>query len=119
MTHDVLSQILILLAGSVLVLSLVRRVALPPILGYLLVGMMLGPSALDLVTNEHAVMLLAEFGVVFLVFTLGLEFSLARMVAMKSEVSVMPSRAQASPSTRLSSEKYSSGLFLAGVAESR
>jgi CPA2 family monovalent cation:H+ antiporter-2 len=86
MTNDVLSQILILLAGSVLVLSLVRRVALPPILGYLLVGLLLGPSALDLVTNEHAVTLLAEFGVVFLVFTLGLEFSLARMVAMKAEV---------------------------------
>ena len=86
MTDDVLSQILILLAGSVLVLSLVRRVALPPILGYLLVGLLLGPSALDLVTNEHAVALLAEFGVVFLVFTLGLEFSLARMVAMKAEV---------------------------------
>jgi CPA2 family monovalent cation:H+ antiporter-2 len=86
MTDNVLSQILILLAGSVLVLSLVRRVALPPILGYLLVGLLLGPSALDLVTNEHAVALLAEFGVVFLVFTLGLEFSLARMVAMKAEV---------------------------------
>ena len=86
MTDDVLSQILILLAGSVLVLSLVRRVALPPILGYLLVGLLLGPSALDLVTNEHAVALLAEFGVVFLVFTLGLEFSLPRMVAMKAEV---------------------------------
>ena len=86
MTDDVLSQILILLAGSVLVLSLVRRVALPPILGYLLVGLLLGPSALDLVTDEHAVALLAEFGVVFLVFTLGLEFSLARMVAMKAEV---------------------------------
>ena len=86
MTDDVLSQILILLAGSVLVLSLVRRVALPPILGYLLVGLLLGPSALDLVTDEHAVALLAEFGVVFLVFTLGLEFSLPRMVAMKAEV---------------------------------
>lgn len=86
MTDDVLSQILILLAGSVLVLSVVRRVALPPILGYLLVGLLLGPSALDLVTDESAVALLAEFGVVFLVFTLGLEFSFARMVAMKSEV---------------------------------
>ena len=45
--------------------------------------------------------------------------SILRYRAMKSEVSVMPSRAQASPSTKLSSEKYSSGLFFAGVAESR
>ena len=86
MAGDFLSQILILLAGSLLVLSLVRRFALPPILGYLVVGMLLGPNALGLVTNDETVRVLAEIGVVFLVFTLGLEFSLARMIAMKSEV---------------------------------
>jgi len=86
MAGDTLSQILILLAGSVAVLTLVRRFALPPILGYLVVGMILGPHALGLVSDAEAVQLLAEIGVVFLVFTLGLEFSLARMVAMKREV---------------------------------
>jgi CPA2 family monovalent cation:H+ antiporter-2 len=86
MAHDNLSQILILLAGSLLVLSLVRRFKLPPILGYLVVGMLLGPHALGLVSDDDAIRTLAEIGVVFLVFTLGLEFSLARMVAMKSEV---------------------------------
>ena len=86
MAGDILSQILILLAGSVAVLTLVRRFALPPILGYLVVGMVLGPHALGLVADASAVQLLAEIGIVFLVFTLGLEFSLARMVAMKAEV---------------------------------
>ena len=86
MAGDFLSQILILLAGSLLVLSLVRRFRLPPILGYLVVGMLLGPNAFGLVPNDATVRLLAEIGIVFLVFTLGLEFSLARMVAMKSEV---------------------------------
>src|SRR4029453_9132090 len=86
MAGEILSQILVLLAASVLVLSLVRRFALPPILGYLVVGMLLGPHALGLVANDEAVRLLAEIGVVFLVFTLGLEFSLARMIAMKAEV---------------------------------
>ena len=86
MGGDLLSQILILLAGSLLVVSLVRRFALPPILGYLVVGMILGPHALGLVVDAEGVRLLAEIGVVFLVFTLGLEFSLARMVVMKSEV---------------------------------
>jgi CPA2 family monovalent cation:H+ antiporter-2 len=86
MGGDILSQILILLAGSVAVLTAVRRFALPPILGYLVLGMILGPHALGLASDAEAVKLLAEFGVVFLVFTLGLEFSLARMVAMKSEV---------------------------------
>src|SRR5512137_2819762 len=68
------------------ILSLVRRIKLPPVLGYLVVGMLLGPHALGLVPDDASVRLLAEIGVVFLVFTLGLEFSLARMVAMKSEV---------------------------------
>ncbi len=86
MAGDVLSQILILLAGALLVLSMVRRFALPPILGYLLVGMLLGPHALNLASDAAAVAMLAEIGVVFLVFTLGLEFSLARMIAMKAEV---------------------------------
>jgi len=86
MRGDILSQILILLAGSVAVLSVVRRVDLPPILGYLVVGMLLGPHALGLASDTASVQLLAEIGVVFLVFTLGLEFSFARMMAMKSEV---------------------------------
>jgi CPA2 family monovalent cation:H+ antiporter-2 len=86
MTGDLLSQILILLAASLAVLSLVRRFQLPPIMGYLVVGMLLGPNALGFVADDARVRLLAEIGVVFLVFTLGLEFSLARMIAMKSEV---------------------------------
>ncbi len=86
MPGELLTQILILLAGSLLVLSLVRRFRLPPILGYLVVGMLLGPHSLGLVSNDASIRLLAEIGVVFLVFTLGLEFSLARMVAMKAEV---------------------------------
>ena len=86
MAGEFLTQILILLASSLLVLSVLRRFRLPPILGYLVVGMLLGPHSLALVSNDESIRQLAEIGVVFLVFTLGLEFSLARMVAMKSEV---------------------------------
>src|SRR5690349_18526276 len=59
---------------------------LPPILGYLVVGMALGPFALGLVGESTTTSLLAELGVTFLLFTLGLEFSLPRMLAMKREV---------------------------------
>ena len=59
MANDFLVQILVLLAGSLLVLSLVRRFDLPPILGYLVVGMLLGPHALGLVPNDATVRLLA------------------------------------------------------------
>lgn len=84
--HSALTQILVLLAAAVVVVYAMRRVKLPPILGYLLVGMALGPHAFGLATNAEATRALAEFGVVFLVFTLGLEFSFPRLVAMKWEV---------------------------------
>jgi CPA2 family monovalent cation:H+ antiporter-2 len=84
--HDPLLQILILLAASVCVVAMVRKLALPAILGYLAVGMLLGPHALALAADNDTTRLLADFGVVFLVFTLGLEFSLPRLVAMRNEV---------------------------------
>jgi CPA2 family monovalent cation:H+ antiporter-2 len=87
MVHDdPLLQILILLAASVCVVAAVRKLALPAILGYLAVGMLLGPHALALAADNATTQLLADFGVVFLVFTLGLEFSLPRLVAMRWEV---------------------------------
>ncbi|MGO9036457.1 MAG: cation:proton antiporter [Steroidobacteraceae bacterium] len=86
MHNDPLLQILILLAASVCVVAAVRKLALPAILGYLAVGMLLGPHALALAVDNDTTRLLAEFGVVFLVFTLGLEFSLPRLVAMRWEV---------------------------------
>jgi CPA2 family monovalent cation:H+ antiporter-2 len=84
--HDPLLQILILLVASISVVATVRKLALPAILGYLAVGMALGPHALALAADNETTRLLADFGVVFLVFTLGLEFSLPRLIAMRSEV---------------------------------
>ena len=86
MAHIALTQILVLLAAAVVVLYGVRRLRLPPILGYLAVGMLLGPHALGLATDDAVTRALAEFGVIFLVFTLGLEFSFPRLIAMKWEV---------------------------------
>ena len=86
MHNDPLRQILILLTASVCVVAGVRKLALPAILGYLVVGMLLGPHALGLAVDNETTQLLADFGVVFLVFTLGLEFSLPRLVAMRWEV---------------------------------
>jgi monovalent cation:H+ antiporter-2, CPA2 family len=81
---SILPQLLMLLASSVVVVLLFRRLRLPPILGYLAVGMLLGPYALNFTASGIAP-ILAELGVVFLVFTLGLEFSLPRMIAMRRE----------------------------------
>ncbi|MBT8765151.1 cation:proton antiporter [Metapseudomonas boanensis] len=80
------ANLLIILAASLLVIALFRRMSLPPVLGYLCVGLMLGPSALNWVNYDQNLPQLAEMGVVFLLFTLGLEFSLARMIALRRVV---------------------------------
>jgi CPA2 family monovalent cation:H+ antiporter-2 len=86
MAHVALTQVLVLLAATVVVIYVMRRLRMPPIIGYLVVGMLLGPHAFGIATDDVVTSAMAEFGVVFLVFTLGLEFSLPRLVAMKWEV---------------------------------
>ncbi len=66
-----------------LAVVLCRRFNLPPVLGYLFVGSVIGPHALNLMGDMHRVEYLAEFGVVFLMFSIGLEFSLPKLYAMK------------------------------------
>lgn len=80
---NTLQLVLLLLGASVLVVALFRAAGLPPILGYLLVGAVTGPRALALLPADEGARELAEFGVVFLMFTIGLEFSLPRLFAMK------------------------------------
>lgn len=71
------------MAIAVLLVWLFKRISLPPILAYLVAGVITGPELLKLFTNPDDMHLAAEVGIVFLLFTLGLEFSLARMVAMR------------------------------------
>jgi CPA2 family monovalent cation:H+ antiporter-2 len=81
-----LQTILVLLAASVVAVVVCRLARLPPILGYLLVGLAVGPHALHLVADASGTRYLAEFGIVFLMFSLGLEFSLAQIRAMRRAV---------------------------------
>ncbi len=78
-----LSLVLLLLGASVLAVVVFRRFNLPPVLGYLAVGSVIGPHALNLMSDIHTAEYLAEFGVVFLMFSIGLEFSLPKLHAMK------------------------------------
>src|SRR4029079_10708155 len=86
MADSPLPLILVLLAASVFVVTLARRLGLPSILGYVTVRLALGPHAIGIFPETDATHLLAELGVVFLLFTLGLEFSWPRMVALRREV---------------------------------
>ncbi|OWJ91425.1 sodium:proton antiporter [Pseudomonas sp. A46] len=79
-------NLLIILAASLVIIALFHRLRLPPVLGYLCVGLLLGPAALSWVDYDRSLPQLAELGIVFLLFTLGLEFSLPRMVALRRVV---------------------------------
>lgn len=80
------ANLLIILASSLVMIALFRRLRLPPVLGYLCVGLMVGPKAFDWINESEHLPDLAELGVVFLLFSLGLEFSLSKMIALRQVV---------------------------------
>ena len=77
---------LLYLLAAVLGVVACRSLKLPPMLGYLVVGVVIGPNALALAQNSEGVRHLGEFGVVFLMFVIGLEFNLPKLRAMRSHV---------------------------------
>lgn len=83
---SVLQLTLILLASGVAGVLIFRYFGLPPILGYLAIGVLIGPKALGIASDSETVKYLAEFGVVFLMFSIGLEFNLQKLRAMRSIV---------------------------------
>lgn len=83
---NTLSLTLLYLLAAVLGVVACRSLKLPPMLGYLAVGVLLGPNALALAENTHSISYLGEFGVVFLMFVIGLEFSLPKLYAMRKLV---------------------------------
>ncbi|MFP5383376.1 MAG: cation:proton antiporter [Gammaproteobacteria bacterium] len=80
------NQVLILLAASVALIVLLHRLRIPALLAFLAVGVACGPGGLAVVPSTEGIHFLAEFGVVFLLFSLGLEFSLPRLIALRGTV---------------------------------
>ena len=83
---ETLPLILVLLISSVLAVALFRAFRLPAMLAYFLVGMALGPHTFGLLPDTEATKEFAEFGIVFLMFSIGLEFSLPQLYAMRKKV---------------------------------
>lgn len=81
-----LQSVLILLTSAVCTVALFRVLRLPPMLAYFLIGLALGPHAFGLLPDSESNRELAEFGVVFLMFSIGLEFSLSQLYAMRRTV---------------------------------
>ena len=81
--NDLLLDLLILFGFATLIAVIVRRARQSAIVAYLLTGIVVGPSGLSLIANRSAIETMAEFGVALLLFTIGMEFSLSRIVAMR------------------------------------
>lgn len=79
--HTVLSELLAIFAVSIVVVFLFQKLRLPSIAGFLVAGSLIGPSGLNLVSDTGQIRVLAEIGVVLLLFSIGVEFSLAHVVA--------------------------------------
>jgi len=80
---DSLSSLLLLLTSSVLAVALFRALRMPALLAYFFVGVLFGPYALHLLPDTESGRHIAEFGIVFLMFSIGLEFSLPQLYAMR------------------------------------
>jgi CPA2 family monovalent cation:H+ antiporter-2 len=78
-----LTSVLLLLTSSVLAVALFRALRLPAMLAYFMLGILFGPFAFDLLPSTESGRHVAEFGIVFLMFSIGLEFSLPKLYAMR------------------------------------
>jgi monovalent cation:H+ antiporter-2, CPA2 family len=83
---DILLQLVLLMAAAIGVVYALRQLRVPAVVGFLFTGVLLGPGGLGLVKNPHNIELLAEVGVVFLLFSIGLKFSLVELIRMRKLV---------------------------------
>ena len=84
--EELLREFVIIALLSIAVIYACHKIKVPPIVGFLLTGALFGPSALGLVQEAHAVEILSEIGVVFLLFSIGMELSISELVRLKKPV---------------------------------
>lgn len=84
--HELLFDLLILFGFATVIAVVLQRARQSTIVAYLLTGLLVGPSGLGLITNREAIELMAEIGVALLLFTIGIEFSLKKLLQMREVV---------------------------------
>ncbi|HDZ83985.1 MAG TPA: hypothetical protein ENH45_02100 [Nitrospirae bacterium] len=86
--HEIifLQSLIIILGISAVVVFALHRIKVPSVVGFLLAGILLGPYGLHLIKDIRTIQVFAEIGVIILLFTIGLEFSLSKFLKMRTEV---------------------------------
>ena len=82
----ILTDIVIIFAFSTAVNYLFTKIRIPTIIGYLLTGIVVGPSLLSIIQSPHEIEFMAEIGIILLMFTIGLEFSLNHLIKIRNIV---------------------------------
>jgi CPA2 family monovalent cation:H+ antiporter-2 len=122
MNLDILKGIVIIFALSTLVNLLFTRIKVPTVVGYLLTGIIAGPNLLNLTGQGNEVEILADIGVVMLLFTIGMEFSLQhllkirRLVFVGGFIQVMVTALVIYAVTRLYGMAQQAGMFISFLA---
>jgi monovalent cation:H+ antiporter-2, CPA2 family len=86
MEIPIIFDLLIVYALAIVVIFVCHRLGIPPIVGFILTGVLAGPQVLGLIKAVHEVEILAEIGVILLLFTIGIEFSFANLLQLRRSV---------------------------------
>ncbi len=108
-------QVLIFLTVVVVMLPFCRRFGVSPVLGYLAAGLIIGPHGVGLLVNDNSVEMLGELGIVFLLFTIGLELSLERLKTMSRYVFGLGTLQMGLTSVLIGGAAWVAGLSPAGA----
>jgi CPA2 family monovalent cation:H+ antiporter-2 len=86
MEYEFLRSLEVILIASALVVFLLYKFKIPSLVGFIIAGVVIGPYGLKIVKGTHAIEMLAEIGVILLLFTIGIEFSMAKLLRIKKAV---------------------------------
>lgn len=86
MEFGLLKEVTVLFAVAIFIVFICSKIRLPAIIGFLFTGIVLGPHGVGLLHSVHEIELLAEIGIIFLLFTIGVELSIAELLRLKQPV---------------------------------
>jgi CPA2 family monovalent cation:H+ antiporter-2 len=84
--HAVLVELVVVMAASVAAAALLRRLQIPPVVGFIVAGVLIGPGAIGLIRDRHQIEMVAEVGVMLLLFTVGLKLKLGDLWRLRTSV---------------------------------
>ena len=86
MEYEFLKSLEVIFIASAAVILLLYKLKMPSLIGFIVAGIIIGPHGIGLIEDIHFIQILAEIGVILLLFTIGIEFSMAKLVRIRKAV---------------------------------